>query len=357
MIPLDSVIEQLESAIGSRSASRCALISEGITELFATQAPKLSDAEVEVFDELLTRLMIEIEVAARAIMAVRLGPIRNAPPKAIRKLAFDDAIEVATPVLAQSERLTDEDLAENASQKSQDHLLAIAGRPVLNQLVTDILVKRGDRRVLLRTVGNKGAKLSGIGFSVVVERSEDDDELAVCVGSRAEMPRHLFRQLVAKASQTVRATLTAAHPEANEVIRDVVAEVAEGITAEAAKHSQWPAPAKSASGGETAADIDNRLAANDLDAVSSAIATLSKMPIDFVDRAIGQKSVETFLVLARAADLSVSELRRILLLRGKGHTIINDAERSIMAYRRLKIETAEEILSFYRTRAKQARPS
>ena len=357
MIPLDSVIEQLESAIGSRSASRCALISEGITELFATQSTKLSDAEVDIFDELLSRLMIEIEVAARAIMAVRLAPIRNAPPKAIRRLAFDDAIEVAAPVLAQSERLTDEDLAENAGQKSQDHLLAIAGRPLLNQLVTDVLVKRGDRRVLLRTVSNKGAKLSGIGFSVVVQRSEDDGELAICVGSRAEMPRHLFRQLVAKASQAVRATLTTARPEADEDIRDVVAEVAEDITAEAAKHLQWPASAKSASEYESAADIDTRLTANDLDGVASAIATLSKMPIDFVDRAIGQKSVETFLVLARAADLSASVLRRILQLRGKGQTAINDIEKSIMAYRRLKIETAEEILRFYRARARQARLS
>ena len=333
------------------------MISQGITELFAIQATKLSDAEVDVFDELLTRLMIEIEVAARAIMAVRLAPIRNAPPKAIRRLAFDDAIEVAAPVLSQSERLTDEDLAENAGQKSQDHLLAIAGRPVLNQSVTDVLVKRGDRRVLLRTVSNKGARLSGTAFSVVVQRSEDDGELAICVGSRVEIPGHLFHQLVAKASQAVRATLTAARPEADEDIREVVAEVAEDITAEAAKRLQWPAPAKSASRHESAADIDKGLAANDLDGVASAIATLSKMPIDFVDRAIKQKSDETFLVLARAADLSVSALRRILQLRGKGHTAINDVEKSIMAYRRLKIETAEEILSFYRTRAKQSRPS
>jgi uncharacterized protein (DUF2336 family) len=357
MIPLDSVFEQLEAAIRSGSATRCAVISHGITELFAAQAPKLSEAEIDVFDEIFTRIVIEIEVAARAIMAVRLAPICNAPPKAIRKLAFDDAIEVATPVLSQSERLTDEDLAENAGQKSQDHLLAIAGRSVLNQSVTDILVTRGDRRVLLRTASNKGAKLSSTGFSVVVQRSEDDGELAVCVGSRVEIPRHLFRQLVESASLAVRATLAATHPEVYEDIRDVVAEVAEGITVEAAKHSQWPAPAESASGYESAADIDKRLAANDIGGVASAIATLSKMPIDFVDRAIGQKSDETFLVLARAADLSVSVLRRILRLRGKGHSAINDEERSIMAYRRLKNETAEEILNFYRARSKQARLS
>jgi len=355
MMPLDHVRIELEGAIASGSAARCAVISKGITDLFAQQSRHLSDAEVEVFDELLTRLTIEIEVAARAIMAVRLAPIPNAPPKAIRKLAFDDAIEVAAPVLAQSERLTDEDLAENARHKSQDHLLAIAGRPVLNESVTDVLVKRGNRQVLLSTVGNKGAKLSGTGFSIVVQRSEDDGELAVCVGSRAEIPQHLFRQLVAKASQTVRATLTAAHPEACEDIRNVVAEVAENVAIEAAEHSHWPALSQPSVRDESATDIDNRLAVNDLGGVASAIATLSNMPIEFVDRAIGQRSVETFLVLARAANLSVSALRRILQVCGKGHMAINDIEKSLVAYRRLKIETAEEILRFYRMQAKPRR--
>ena len=79
---------------------------------------------------------------------------------------------------------------------------------------------------------------------------------------------------------------------------------------------------------ESAADIDNSLAANDLGGVASVIATLSNTPIDFVDRAIGQRSDETFLVLARAADLSVLALRRILQLRGKGHAAINDIEKS-----------------------------
>ena len=133
MIQLDLVIRDLEGAIADGSVIRCSEISKGITDLFAVQAPHLSDTEIEIFDELLTRLTIEIEVTARAIMAVRLAPIRNAPPRAIRKLAFDDAIEVAAPVLSQSERLTDADLAENAACKSQAHLLAIAGRTVLNE--------------------------------------------------------------------------------------------------------------------------------------------------------------------------------------------------------------------------------
>ncbi len=354
MIQLDSVIRELEGAIAGGSATRCSEISKGITDLFAVQAPHLSDTEIEIFDELLTRLTIEIEVTARAIMAVRLAPIRNAPPRAIRKLAFDDAIEVAAPVLSQSERLTDADLAENAACKSQDHLLAIAGRTVLNESVTDVLVARGDRRVLLSTVGNKGARLSDTGFSVLVQRSDDDGELAIIVGSRTEIPRPLLRQLVATAAEAVRAKLTAIRPEAVEYVHDIVAEAAGEVEAGAIERSQRRGTEQKRLTPPTR-NIDQSLAQNDLVGAASAVAASCNMPLEFVEQAIGQKSVEVLLVLARAADLSVATLREIFQLRGMGHMTINEIEKSVTAYRRLKIETAEEILRFYRTRAKQPR--
>ena len=59
--------------------------------------------------------------------------IDNAPPELIRSLAFDDAIEVAEPVLVNSQRLNDDDLVENATTKSQDHLFAIAQRLKLSE--------------------------------------------------------------------------------------------------------------------------------------------------------------------------------------------------------------------------------
>jgi uncharacterized protein (DUF2336 family) len=53
-------------------------------------------------------------------------------------------------------RLTDDDLIENATTKSQDHLFAIAQRLKLSETVTDVLVERGNERVVHRVVRNKG---------------------------------------------------------------------------------------------------------------------------------------------------------------------------------------------------------
>ncbi len=65
----------------------------------------------------------------------------------MRRLATDNEISVAGPVLRQSSRLNDADLIGIARTKSQAHLLAIAGRTGIAEPVTDVLVKRGDREV------------------------------------------------------------------------------------------------------------------------------------------------------------------------------------------------------------------
>src|SRR5690349_4353408 len=101
---------------------------EQVTQLFVSRADCYSDEEIGFFDAVITRLATEIEIEARILLSHRLAPVPNAPPGAIRMLAFDDEPAVAVPVLALSERLDDAILIENARTKSRQHLLAIAQR-------------------------------------------------------------------------------------------------------------------------------------------------------------------------------------------------------------------------------------
>src|SRR5580658_6204916 len=154
------IIGEVESAIANGSYGRRAEILGRVTDLFIAGATHLSDEEVALFDDVITRLAVEIEVSTRALLSIRLAPIPNAPPRTIRTLAFDDAIEVAEPVLRQSPRLSDADLVENARIKGQGHMLAISRRNHLSELVTNVLVERGDQPVLMSTIENRGAKFS-----------------------------------------------------------------------------------------------------------------------------------------------------------------------------------------------------
>src|SRR5690348_2903164 len=143
-----SLIDELNDAVAAGDVKRRLRIMLRIADLFAAGARNYSGDQIAVFDDVLQELTADIEVGARAELAERLAHIDGAPPRIVRSLAFDDAIEVAGPVLTHSAQLTDADLVENASTKSQAHLLSIAQRLKLSEAVTDVLVERGDRRVV-----------------------------------------------------------------------------------------------------------------------------------------------------------------------------------------------------------------
>ncbi len=132
----------------------------------------------------------------------------------MRRLARDESIDVAAPILTQSSRLTDEDLLEIATDKGQDRLLAISKRAVLSEKVGDVLVARGDREVVLSVTRNQGARFSNTGYGRLVDKSIDDEVLAICVGMRKDIPREHFHMLIAKASKVVFEKLVASNPAA-----------------------------------------------------------------------------------------------------------------------------------------------
>jgi uncharacterized protein (DUF2336 family) len=351
------LINEVENAISTGSIERRSAALRRVTDLFIVGAEQYSDDEIALFDDVITRLAMEIELSARALLALRLAPIPNAPPKTIRALAFDDAIEVARPVLAQSEQLDDPTLVENGRKKSQEHLLAISRRRSLSESVTDVLVERGDQQVVLSTAENRGARFSDGGLTILVQRSAGDDRLAACVGSRPEIPAHLFLELLAKASHIVRAKLEAAHPRAKREVHQVVEEVADRIAAEALDGLPDRAATRTSVESLHRSDEldDSRLRAfakdGRLEETTVALALMCKMSLQFVERAMMQERSETVLVLAKAIGLSWSTVKAILVLRAGTRIVAADEVAQCLAsFERLKPATAKEIVRFYQRR-------
>ncbi len=163
-----SLIPELEEVLQNGSAERRARTLQRITSLFLNGADHYNEDHVELFDGVFMRLIEEIETKARAELAHRLAPVGNAPLEAVRRLAKDDDIAVAGPVLEQSPRLPEADLVDIARTKSQAHLLAISGRTGIAESVTDELVRRGDRHVVRSVADNRQARLSERGFTTLV---------------------------------------------------------------------------------------------------------------------------------------------------------------------------------------------
>ncbi|MGD0024040.1 MAG: hypothetical protein ABSC37_05325, partial [Xanthobacteraceae bacterium] len=76
--------------------------------------------QIALFDDVMGRLVDEIESSARATFGHVLATLPDAPPKVVRRLALDDAIDVAGPILSRSGRVDDTTLVEGARTKSQE---------------------------------------------------------------------------------------------------------------------------------------------------------------------------------------------------------------------------------------------
>jgi uncharacterized protein (DUF2336 family) len=205
-------MNDLEQAILVSSTERRAASLQHVVNLFVARAADFSEAQVGLFDVVIMRLVETIETEVRAKLANQLAPIPNAPPRIIHTLAFDDEIDVARPVLMQSDRLDEAALVRNAATKGQGHLLAIAQRKTISPSVTDVLVQRGDSIVVARTAENKGARFSDNGYAGLIQRSADSEQLALIVGTRPELPRHQFLKLLTIASGAVRTRLERGNP-------------------------------------------------------------------------------------------------------------------------------------------------
>ena len=189
--PAHSIIAELEDAVrGGSSAKRVETLRQ-VTDLFLNDGERLSDDQVKVFDDVLCLLIARVETRAKAELSKRLAPLDYAPFEVIQHLAWDDEIEVAGNVLANSSRLGTDALVEIASTKGQDHLLAISGRPNLPEAVTDVIVDRGEDKVIRKLANNASARFSEAGYSGIVARADADDELVEILGLRGDFARQV----------------------------------------------------------------------------------------------------------------------------------------------------------------------
>ena len=159
--PNESLLDELQDTLANGTVARRVETLRKVTDLFIDGAPDFADDQVALFDDVFECLIAHIETSARALLASRLAPIDCAPPKTLARLADDDAIEVAGPILSKSERLDEAALIRTAQTKSQAHLLAIAERKSLSPAVTDVLASRGNSAVANAVARNQGAQFSG----------------------------------------------------------------------------------------------------------------------------------------------------------------------------------------------------
>ncbi len=353
--PDTNLLDELQSALSHGTVARRVETLRRVTDLFVNGAVDYSDEQVALFDDVFQCLIQHIEISAKALLANRLAPINTAPYNTIRTLAFDEAIEVAGPVLTESERLDDDALIETARSRSQAHLLAISRRRTLSGAVTDVLVMRGNDEVVQNTVNNPGAEFTERGFTRLVNRAEADDDLATCVGLRPNLPRHLYLKLLAKASATVRERLEAANPRQADVVSGAVREATRRARAASSAMTRQteiahalvkslfedgrldePLVAQFAEGGK-------------FDEANAAIAALANVPVAIAENMMVESRAEGVMILCKVSGLSWPTVKAIIDMRDQlSGSEPTDLPSCRATYERLRPSTAQQVLRFHR---------
>jgi uncharacterized protein (DUF2336 family) len=350
-----SLIDELESAVRAGSPERRVSTLRRITDLFLHDADRLSDEQIQVFDDVLCLLVEKIEKAALAELGTRLAPVDMAPMRLIRRLARDQEIAVAAPVLKDSKRLGTADLLEIAQTSGQDHLLAISERAILDSKVTDVLVVRGDHRVVSSLARNAGAHFSEIGFNRLVKRAEGNDELCELVVLRNDLPRSLLQELLKRATDAVLARILAlALPERRDEIEVVIHEVGKKISNIAEKDysdAERAVAALAALGELDESALVRFVQERRSEETTVALARLSSTPIKLVAQLINGHRNDALLLPCKVAGLRWATVEFILRNRlyGQGaiESIIEIAQRD---YANLTPTTAQRALRFMSVR-------
>ncbi len=350
-----SLIEELEAAVAHKGVRERAEIFRRVADLFALGSAGFAAEQIQLFDDVMGRLAGGVDNGARADISRRLAGLANAPPMVIRTLALDPSIDVAGPVLSQSEQVDEDTLIISAKTRGQEHLLAISRRRTLSEAVTDILVERGDREVTVSVAGNHGAKFSQTSYATLVKRSENDEELAVRVWLRPEIPRQHLLTLLAAASGAVLHRLVAADHRKADLFNDMIAHARDQIEAQVRQRSPSYAEARSrleTLKGQGKLDREHLFEfakARKFDETTIAMSLLSDLPVGLIERAIAQDRSEQILVLGKATGLDWRITKEILEMQAEAGCK-HDLEQCHQSFIKLQPETARKAMTFYRLR-------
>jgi hypothetical protein len=200
-IAATELIVELEGAIRDGSSKRRVQILQQVTHLFLSSASRLGERQIDVFGDVLLRLIEGAEPDVLAPLSMILCGQTSAPKEVVRLLACHEEAIVAAPILLKSETLSKSDLVEIANRRGQQHLLAISERKTLDETLTDALLKRGDIAVYRALARNVGARFSDQGCLKLAAAAERDGDIADALAVRPSMPVKVLHELLTEATK------------------------------------------------------------------------------------------------------------------------------------------------------------
>lgn len=185
----DTVTELIKLAREKSQESRNKLV-ENITDLFLSDEGRLSEHERALMSDILSKLVMSVEVSLRKSLAEALLKTDVQMPEIVNLLAHDD-IEIAKPLLEKSQLLQDKELIEIVRMRTDEHRLSIAIRDEVSADLSDALVEYGSQDVIEALLRNQDSSLSSRAMEYIVAESKRVDRFQEPLISREDLPLNL----------------------------------------------------------------------------------------------------------------------------------------------------------------------
>lgn len=157
-----------------------------LIDFIALPASQVAPQDRSMGGDILLDMLLHATDSDRLLCAKRLAVLKDAPRRLLRYLAQCN-IDIARPLLEESESFDGSDLLEILDHVSPEHRVLIASRKTVPASVTDQLARRGEITAIKALIQNKGAQLSETAVDILVERSRKENALPNLLITRLEL--------------------------------------------------------------------------------------------------------------------------------------------------------------------------
>jgi uncharacterized protein (DUF2336 family) len=193
MIPAaQPLIAELECVLSRAPVAWRSTALRRLTDLFMVDAELYSDDQVAVFDDVIIRLLDNMDRRTLAELSKRLAELKRAPLNVVATLARNADLAIAGPLLEKSSVVSDAILIDIADKARDPALLStIVTRPQLSEALTEVLIRRGTPAIARKILENAEARVSEASFARLVTSLDNDKEMAVAIAKRPDLPAEL----------------------------------------------------------------------------------------------------------------------------------------------------------------------
>lgn len=335
-----------------------------VTDLFLENATRYSDAERGHFGAIIGKVAQDMEVAVRQHLAEQLSAEGAAPEDLIRQLAHDD-ISVARSILLNSGCLREQDLISVAQTQGQEHLATLAQRPAVSSAVSDVLVSRGDDKVLVNLVSNQSAAISRTAMETIVDRSEKNEALQGPLVKRPDLPVDLLQDMFLFVAKGLR-------EQAMTRLKGVSPDSVERALADAQKRFSRMVSEGNIADAKAEAYINDKHRKRELNEGAlvqmlrsgmlaefiSGLARLSELDTKTARRIVLNRNVEAIAIVCRSARFDRATFSAIaLLVDATPARSVAQTYEILSLYDKIPLDVAQRAMRFWKVRASAQSPA